>query len=80
MSRYCHDDYTRQYIPTCGVEFYLKRTQIQGHNFRINIWDTSGSTNGLLKKYIYNADVIYVVLFYTFLLHINHTIAISVFD
>ncbi|XP_025206734.1 ras-related protein Rab-28-like [Melanaphis sacchari] len=61
VSRYCYDDYTRQYIPTCGVEFYLKRTQIQGHNVRINIWDTSGSTKGLLKKYIYNADAIILV-------------------
>jgi len=54
-------------MPTCGVEFYLKRTQIQGHNVRINIWDTSGSSNGLLTKYIYNADVILcVILFYNF--------------
>lgn len=58
MSRYCHDDFTRQYTPTCGVEFYLKRTQIQGRNVRINMWDTSGSSNELLTKYLYNANVI----------------------
>ncbi|VVC26476.1 Small GTP-binding protein domain,P-loop containing nucleoside triphosphate hydrolase,Small GTPase [Cinara cedri] len=60
VSRYCHDDFTRQYIPTCGVEFYLKRTQIQGRNVRINIWDTSGLSSGLFPKYIYNANAIII--------------------
>jgi Ras-related protein Rab-28 len=61
VSRYCHDDFTRQYIPTCGVEFCLKRTQIRGRNVRINIWDTSGTSSGLLTKYTYNADVMLYV-------------------
>ncbi|XP_050430684.1 ras-related protein Rab-28-like [Adelges cooleyi] len=61
VSRYCHDDFTRQYIPTIGIEFYLKRTQIQGRNVRINIWDTSGSSNELLDKYLFNANAIVLV-------------------
>ena len=29
-SKYAHDTFTKQYAPTVGVEFYLKRTVLQG--------------------------------------------------
>ncbi|XP_069679053.1 ras-related protein Rab-28-like [Periplaneta americana] len=63
-SRYCHDEFTRQYFPTAGVDFFLKRTAISGAgNITLQIWDVGGKSieGNMLDKYIYGADVVLLV-------------------
>jgi len=59
-SRYCHDEFTRQYFPTAGVDFFLKRTVLSGAgNITLQIWDVGGQSlaGNMLDKYVYGADV-----------------------
>jgi hypothetical protein len=59
-SRYCHDEFTRQYFPTAGVDFFLKRTVLSAAgNITLQIWDVGGQslTGNMLDKYIFGADV-----------------------
>lgn len=63
-SRYCHDEFTRQYFPTAGVDFFLKRTVLSGAgNITLQIWDVGGQSlaGNMLDKYIFGADVILLV-------------------
>lgn len=59
MLRYCHDEFSRQYYPTEGVDVLLKRTLVESRSIRLIIWDISGSSlsSSLLDKYLYNANV-----------------------
>jgi Ras-related protein Rab-28 len=59
-SRYCHDEFTRQYFPTAGVDFFLKRTVLSGAgNITLQIWDVGGQSlaGNMLDKYIFGANV-----------------------
>jgi Ras-related protein Rab-28 len=59
-SRYCHDEFTRQYFPTAGVDFFLKRTVLSGAgNITLQIWDVGGQSlaGNMLDKYIFGAHV-----------------------
>jgi hypothetical protein len=59
-SRYCHDEFTRQYFPTAGVDFFLKRTVLSGAgSITLQIWDVGGQSlaGNMLDKYIFGADV-----------------------
>ncbi|PNF16037.1 Ras-related protein Rab-28 [Cryptotermes secundus] len=63
-SRYCHDEFTRQYFPTAGVDFFLKRTVLSGAGtITLQIWDVGGQSlaGNMLDKYIFGADVILLV-------------------
>ncbi|XP_075231974.1 ras-related protein Rab-28-like [Lycorma delicatula] len=63
-SRYCYEDFSRQYYPTAGVDFYLKRTILQGNRpLRLVIWDISGQALGgsMFDKYLFGAQVVMLV-------------------
>lgn len=57
--RYCHDEFSRQYYPTSGVDLYLKRTLVDTHSVRLVIWDVSGHSlpSSLLDKHLYDSHV-----------------------
>ncbi|PSN36471.1 Ras-related protein Rab-28, partial [Blattella germanica] len=63
-SRYCHEEFTRQYYPTAGVDFFLKRLSLSGAgNISLQIWDIGGQSlaGNMLDKYIFGADVVLLV-------------------
>lgn len=58
VARYCHNSFSKQYCPTSGVEFLLKRDVIQKtKNITLHIWDVGGESRKMLDKFIFNANV-----------------------
>nr|CAD7402333.1 unnamed protein product [Timema cristinae]CAD7424392.1 unnamed protein product [Timema monikensis] len=60
-SRYCSDEFTRQYFPTAGVDFFLKKTLLPGgRNITLQIWDIGGQalSGNMLDKYVFGANVV----------------------
>ncbi|CAH0394699.1 unnamed protein product [Bemisia tabaci] len=62
-ARFCNDEFTRQYYPTSGVDFFLKRIHIQDHVIKLLIWDVSGAAmnSPMITNYVYNAHIILFV-------------------
>lgn len=63
-NRYSTNNFTKNYHPTTGVEFYLKRTTLPGsRNLAIKLWDVSGSalSGRMLDKYVFGAHAILLV-------------------
>ena len=64
VKRYCNNDFTRQYFPTVGVDFFLKRLTLQkSRNVTLKIWDVGGSSqnSNLLDKYIFGSNVCFIL-------------------
>jgi len=62
--RYATNQFTKQYQPTTGVEFYLKRTTLPGQrNLALKLWDLSGASlaGRMLDKYVFGADAVLLV-------------------
>ena len=62
--RYATNVFSKQYHPTTGVEFYLKRTTLPGSkNLALKLWDVSGQalTGRMLDKYIFGAHAVMLV-------------------
>jgi len=62
--RYASNQFTKNYHPTTGVDFYLKRTTLPGSkNLVIKLWDLSGVvlTGRMLDKYVFGAHAILLV-------------------
>lgn len=60
IRRYCHQEFSRQYFPTAGVDFFLKRITVHGkRDATIQLWDVGGSAldGKMLDKYIFGAHV-----------------------
>ncbi|XP_044731070.1 ras-related protein Rab-28-like [Chrysoperla carnea] len=64
IKRYCYDEFSRQYVSTSGVDFFLKRILLPGSNYvSIKIFDVGGDAlaGNMLDKYIFNSDIIILV-------------------
>jgi len=62
--RYARNQFTKQYHPTTGVDFYLKRTTLPGSkNLALKLWDVSGQAlkGRMLDKYVFGADAVLLV-------------------
>lgn len=62
--RYANGQFTKQFHPTTGVDFYLKRTTLPGaKNIALKLWDVSGHalTGGMLDKYVFGANAVMLV-------------------
>lgn len=42
LVRYCEDTFQADYLSTIGVDFKIKRVEMNGCNVTLNIWDTAG--------------------------------------
>ncbi|XP_067012082.1 ras-related protein Rab-28 [Anabrus simplex] len=63
-SRYCHGEFSRQYYPTAGVDFFLNRTVLSGgRNVTLQIWDVGGQAlvGNMLDKYVFGANIVFLV-------------------
>ncbi|KAK6636351.1 hypothetical protein RUM43_010011 [Polyplax serrata] len=64
VKRFCRNEFTRQYFPTVGVDFFLKRLILQKYrNVTLKIWDVGGTAqNGnMLDKYVFGSDIIILI-------------------
>ena len=62
--RYNTNNFSKQYQPTTGFEFYLKRTTLEGSkDLAFKLLDISGSSlsERMLDKYVYSAQAILLV-------------------
>ena len=62
--RYSTNNFSKQYQPTTGFEFYLKRTTLGGSkDLAFKLLDISGSSlsERMLDKYVYGAQAILLV-------------------
>ena len=62
--RYATNVYSKNYSPTTGVDFYLKRTTVAANkNCALKLWDISGRAmqGRMLDKYIFGADAVMLV-------------------
>lgn len=60
IRRFCYDEFTRQYLPTIGADFYMKRIFLPGkREITLRITDVSGQElNGhMLQNYLFNTNV-----------------------
>ena len=63
-SRYATNVFSKNYSPTTGVDFYLKRTTVAASkNCALKLWDISGKAmhGRMLDKYIFGADAVMLV-------------------
>jgi small GTP-binding protein len=42
LVRYCEDSFQTDYLSTIGVDFKIKRLELNNHQVTLNIWDTAG--------------------------------------
>jgi small GTP-binding protein len=42
LVRYCEDTFQTDYLSTIGVDFKIKRVEMNGCHVTLNIWDTAG--------------------------------------
>ncbi|XP_015120220.1 ras-related protein Rab-28 [Diachasma alloeum] len=62
--KFCHDEFTRQYTPTAGVDFFMKNLSLGPFkNVTLHFWDVGGLAlrGAMLDKYLYAADLIMFV-------------------
>ena len=62
--RYATNVFSKNYSPTTGVDFYLKRTTVAANkNCALKLWDISGKDmqGRMLDKYIFGADAVMLV-------------------
>ena len=64
-SRYATNVYSKNYSPTTGVDFYLKRTTVAASkNCALKLWDISGKAmqGRMLDKYIFGENLKGIVI------------------
>ncbi|XP_043274038.1 ras-related protein Rab-28-like [Venturia canescens] len=62
--KFCNDEFSRQYTPTAGIDFFTKSLSLGfRRNVNLQLWDVGGLAlrGSMLDKYIYRADVILLV-------------------
>ncbi|KAJ8923290.1 hypothetical protein NQ315_001848 [Exocentrus adspersus] len=64
IRRFCYDEFTRQYTPTAGADFYIKRVTLPGRKeVSVRITDVGGlELNGpMLGNYLFKSNMIVLV-------------------
>ncbi|XP_057337267.1 ras-related protein Rab-28-like isoform X2 [Microplitis mediator] len=59
-TRFCNDEFTRQYTPTAGIDFFMKNLSLGPYkNVNIYVWDVGGLSlrGAMLDKYVYCAEI-----------------------
>ncbi|XP_001606519.1 ras-related protein Rab-28 [Nasonia vitripennis] len=62
--KFCNDEFSRQYSPTAGIDFFLKNLSLGIYkNVNLHLWDVSGLAlrGNMLDKYVYEANIILLV-------------------
>jgi len=42
LVRYCEDAFQSEFLSTIGVDFKIKRIELQDYELTLNVWDTAG--------------------------------------
>ncbi|XP_034938140.1 ras-related protein Rab-28-like [Chelonus insularis] len=63
-TKFCHEEFSRQYSPTSGIDFFKKTISLGPYkNVSLHFWDVSGLAlhSKMLDKYLYSAKLIFLV-------------------
>uniref|UniRef100_A0A1B6LSH9 Ras-related protein Rab-28 n=1 Tax=Graphocephala atropunctata TaxID=36148 RepID=A0A1B6LSH9_9HEMI len=72
--KFCHEEFGRQYYPTAGVDFFLKRTVLQGNRLvRAVVWDLGGESidASMFQNYLYGTQALLLMFDITNLTSFN---------
>lgn len=63
MTRYCDEIHEIKYISTIGIDFKIKKIQIDNKIYKLQIWDTAGQErfNAITLSYYRSADCVFVM-------------------
>ncbi len=63
LERYTNDSFNPNYIPTIGIDFRIKRTNIASTDVKLQIWDTAGQRRfrTITSAYFRGAMTIYII-------------------
>ena len=63
LYRLMHDEFSKEYNTTIGVDFFMKPVQVQGRTVTLQIWDTAGQERfkSLTPTYIRDSNVAVIV-------------------
>ncbi|XP_065663936.1 ras-related protein Rab-36 isoform X3 [Hydra vulgaris] len=63
INRYCRNLFEKDYKPTIGVEYELRKYEILNQEFHLQMWDTSGEERfkSITGSYYRGANVVFVV-------------------
>jgi Ras-related protein Rab-38 len=61
IKRFIEDNFTTQYIPTKGVEFYVKKVELEKKKIVMKFWDISGDslTNNMIETYLHHSKAVH---------------------
>ncbi|XP_076667843.1 ras-related protein Rab-28 isoform X2 [Andrena cerasifolii] len=62
--KFCNNEFTRQYTPTSGIDFFLKNIGVGCYkNVNVHLWDVGGLAlhGSMLDKYVFGAHIILLV-------------------
>lgn len=62
--KFCTNEFTRQYTPTAGIDFFLKNITVGSYkNVNLHLWDVGGLAlhGNMLDKYVFAANIILLV-------------------
>ncbi|KAK9293598.1 hypothetical protein QLX08_011505 [Tetragonisca angustula] len=62
--KFCNNEFTRQYSPTSGIDFFLKNVSVGYYkNVNLHLWDVGGLAlhGNMLDKYVFGAHIILLV-------------------
>ncbi|KAK2579277.1 hypothetical protein KPH14_008236 [Odynerus spinipes] len=62
--KFCTNEFTRQYTPTAGIDFFLKNISVGSYkNVNLHLWDVGGLAlhGNMLDKYVFAANIILLV-------------------
>eukprot|EP00794_Sanderia_malayensis_P014316 gene14316-15805_t len=74
INRYCRNRFEKDYKPTIGIDYEIKKYEILSNRFDLQIWDTSGEERFkcITAAYYRGAQAIIVVFDLTELLSLTH--------
>ena len=63
IKRYIDDTFSNQYQQTKGVEFFVKKIELNKNKITLKIWDISGDslTNKIIETYLHNSKAVNII-------------------
>lgn len=64
LLRYADDKFITSYIPTIGIDFKIRKCEVDGKDVKLQIWDTAGQAifRPITENYYKSAKAIFLVL------------------
>lgn len=63
LNRYINDTFKNDYISTIGLDYFIKRIEIENKKIKVQIWDTAGQERfrSIMRNYYSKANIVILV-------------------